>query len=109
MKPFALLLGCGALTLAGVAQASTPVQISLPGVNLPSSNQVEGARASFLYGRTGQVELATDRLPDELHRSTRDVGLAGLGNSHDGIGPETGAGELHGNVGAGDTRVGSDG
>ena len=40
MKPFALLLGCGALTLAGVAQASTPVQISLPGVNLPSSNQV---------------------------------------------------------------------
>ena len=56
MKPFALLLGCGALTLAGVAQASTPVQISLPGVNLPSSNQVEGARASFLYGRTGQVK-----------------------------------------------------
>ena len=55
MKPFALLLGCGALTLAGVAQASTPVQISLPGVNLPSSNQVEGARASFVYGRTGQV------------------------------------------------------
>ena len=55
MKPFALLLGCGALTLAGVAQASTPVQISLPGVNLPSSNQVEGARASFLYGRTVSI------------------------------------------------------
>ena len=53
MNPLALLLGCSALALAGTAQASTPVQISLPGINLPSSHQVEGARASFLYGRTG--------------------------------------------------------
>ena len=51
-----LLLACSALTLCGVAQASTPVQVSLPGVNLPASHQVEGARASFLYGRTGQVK-----------------------------------------------------
>lgn len=56
MNPLALLLGCSALALAGTAQASTPVQISLPGINLPSSHQVEGARASFLYGRTGQVK-----------------------------------------------------
>lgn len=51
-----LLLACSALTLCGVAQASTPVQISLPGMNLPASNQVEGARASFIYGRSGQVK-----------------------------------------------------
>ena len=51
-----LLLACCALTLCGVAQASTPVQFSLPGVNLPASHQVEGARASLLYGRTGQVK-----------------------------------------------------
>lgn len=51
-----LLLACSALTLCGVAQASTPVQVSLPGVNLPASHQVEGSRASLLYGRTGQVK-----------------------------------------------------
>lgn len=51
-----LLLACSALTLCGVAQASTPVQVSLPGVNLPASHQVEGARTSLLYGRTGQVK-----------------------------------------------------
>ncbi len=51
-----LLLACSALTLCGIAQASTPVQVSLPGVNLPASHQVEGARASLLYGRTGQVK-----------------------------------------------------
>ena len=56
MNPLALLLGCFVLVFAGTAQASTPVQISLPGINLPSSHQVEGARASFLYGRTGQVK-----------------------------------------------------
>lgn len=56
MKPLALLLGCGALALCGVARASTPVQISLPGINLPASHQVEGAHASSLYGRTGQAK-----------------------------------------------------
>ncbi|MFM5257394.1 VC2662 family protein [Aeromonas veronii] len=50
-----LLLACSALTLCGVAQASTPVQISLPGVNLPAAHQVEGVRASLLYGRTDQM------------------------------------------------------
>ncbi|XEI31489.1 hypothetical protein NMD14_11885 [Aeromonas veronii] len=51
-----LLLARSALTLCGVVQATTPVQVSLPGVNLPASHQVEGARASLLYGRTGQVK-----------------------------------------------------
>ena len=32
-----------------------------PGVNLPSSHQVEGARASLLYGRTGQVKASICR------------------------------------------------
>ncbi|WP_265433350.1 VC2662 family protein [Aeromonas salmonicida] len=56
MKPAHLLLACGSLALSGVSHASTPIQVSLPGVNLPASHQVEGARASFLYGRTGQVK-----------------------------------------------------
>ncbi len=56
MKPARLLLALGAAALGGVAHASTPVQLSLPGVNLPASHQVEGARASVLYGRTGQVK-----------------------------------------------------
>ena len=56
MKPLALLFGCSALALAGTAHASTPIQISLPGVNLPASQQVEGARASLLYGRTASVK-----------------------------------------------------
>ncbi|MGL5031630.1 MAG: VC2662 family protein [Aeromonas sp.] len=51
-----LLLACSALTLCGVAQASTPVQVSLPGVNLPGSQQVEGFRASLLHGRTANVK-----------------------------------------------------
>lgn len=56
MKPARLLLALGSVALGGVAHASTPVQLSLPGVNLPASHQVEGARASVLYGRTGQVK-----------------------------------------------------
>ncbi|MEJ6114492.1 phaC PHA synthase [Aeromonas salmonicida] len=56
MKPAHLLLACGSLALSAVSHASTPIQVSLPGVNLPASHQVEGARASFLYGRTGQVK-----------------------------------------------------
>ncbi|GJC06034.1 hypothetical protein KAM385_30630 [Aeromonas hydrophila] len=56
MKPARLLLALGAAALGSVAHASTPVQLSLPGVNLPASHQVEGARASVLYGRTGQVK-----------------------------------------------------
>ena len=56
MKPAHLLLACGSLALSGVSHASTPIQVSLPGINLPASHQVEGARASFLYGRTGQVK-----------------------------------------------------
>ncbi|MDO2949819.1 VC2662 family protein [Aeromonas simiae] len=35
--------------------ATTPVQLSLPGVNLPSDNQVKGLRLSALYGRTSDV------------------------------------------------------
>lgn len=48
MKPAHLLLACGSLALSGTSHASTPIQVSLPGVNLPASHQVEGARASFL-------------------------------------------------------------
>ncbi|MFR9718308.1 VC2662 family protein [Aeromonas diversa] len=38
------------------ALATTPIQVSLPGVNLPSDSQVEGGRISALYGRTSQVK-----------------------------------------------------
>lgn len=51
-----ILFVCGAFALCGAAHASTPVQLSLPGVNLPASNQVEGVRASLLHGRTSQVK-----------------------------------------------------
>lgn len=47
----AMVLGC-----AGWAQAATPVQLSLPGLNLPASQQVKGARLSLLYGETGSVQ-----------------------------------------------------
>lgn len=40
----------------GVAQAATPVQLSLPGVNLPASEQVTGVRLDLLYGKTQQVK-----------------------------------------------------
>lgn len=44
-----------ALSCAGWAQAATPVQLSLPGLNLPASQQVTGARLSVLYGQTGSM------------------------------------------------------
>lgn len=49
-------LTCLALLFSGLAQASTPVQLSLPGLNLPASSQVEGARFSVLYGETNSVK-----------------------------------------------------
>ncbi|MGL5948485.1 MAG: VC2662 family protein [Aeromonas sp.] len=53
LTPFALL---AAALCASSAQASTAVQLSLPGVNLPSDQQVEGVRGSFIYGKTSRVE-----------------------------------------------------
>ena len=50
MKPARLLLALGAAALGGVAHASTPVQLSLPGVNLPASHQVEGPEPPFSMG-----------------------------------------------------------
>ena len=50
-----LLAAAVTLSCASWAQASTPVQLSLPGVNLPASQQVTGARLSVLYGQTGSV------------------------------------------------------
>lgn len=44
-----------ALGMSGLAQAGTPVQLSLPGVNLPNSESVSGVRLSFLYGQTNRV------------------------------------------------------
>jgi hypothetical protein len=56
MNKLTTLIACSTLTLAGLAEAATPIQISLPGINLPASQQVEGARASLLYGRTASVK-----------------------------------------------------
>lgn len=50
-----LLVAGVTLSCASWAQASTPVQLSLPGINLPASQQVTGARLSVLYGQTGSV------------------------------------------------------
>ena len=50
-----LLAAAVTLSCASWAQASTPVQLSLPGNNLPASQQVSGARLSVLYGQTGSV------------------------------------------------------
>ena len=50
-----LLAAAVTLSCASWAQASTPVQLSLPGINLPASQQVSGARLSVLYGQTGSV------------------------------------------------------
>lgn len=50
-----LLAAAVTLSCACWAQASTPVQLSLPGINLPASQQVSGARLSVLYGQTGSV------------------------------------------------------
>lgn len=56
MYKLTTLLACSALTLSGLTEAATPIQISLPGLNLPAAQQVEGARASLLYGRTSSVK-----------------------------------------------------
>ncbi|WP_163921229.1 hypothetical protein [Photobacterium sp. Alg240-V54] len=40
--------------LSPMAMAATPVQLSLPGVNLPAGN-VSGVRLNLLYGQTSQV------------------------------------------------------
>ena len=50
-----LLAAAVTLSCASWAQASTPVQLSVPGINLPASQQVSGARLSVLYGQTGSV------------------------------------------------------
>ncbi len=41
--------------LSPLAMAATPIQLSLPSVNLPAGN-VSGARLSVLYGQTSQVK-----------------------------------------------------
>lgn len=54
MKPACLLLALGSVALGGLAHASTPVQLSLPGVNLPASHQVEGGEPLFSMAEPGR-------------------------------------------------------
>lgn len=90
------------LLVALPALATTPVQISLPGVNLPADSRVEGVRLSALYGRTPSVsgiDLSLLGLSDTdqftgiqlglffgaAHVRSRFEGVAlGLANWHDG-------------------------
>ena len=50
------MLVSSTLACCCVAHASTPLKISLPGITLLASHQVEAACTSLLYGRTGQVK-----------------------------------------------------
>ena len=68
------------MATSGYTQASTPIQLSLPGINLPNSHQVTGVRASFLYGRTNDVtgiNLPVLALSDVDNFSGLQVGFLG--------------------------------
>lgn len=70
-----------ALACCTAAQAATPVQLSLPGVNLPAAERVEGVRLDLLYGQTQQVtglDLPLFALSDTNDFSGLQLGL-GLG------------------------------
>ena len=97
-KIAALLL---AAAVSGPALAEQPVQLSVPGANLPAGN-VKGVRASLVYGQTSQVTglnfsifglsetdrftgLSLDFLFGANRVKTQSTGVKlGLGNWNDG-------------------------
>lgn len=87
-----LLAAAVTLSCASWAQAATPVQLSLPGINLPASQQVSGARLSVLYGQTGSVsglDLPLFALSDTNHftgiQVALGVGAARVRQSFNGV------------------------
>jgi len=87
-----LLAAAVTLSCASWAQASTPVQLSLPGINLPASQQVSGARLSVLYGQTGSatgLDVPLFALSDTNHftgiQFALGVGAARVRQSFNGV------------------------
>ncbi len=87
-----LLAAAVTLSCASWAQAATPVQLSLPGINLPASQQVSGARLSVLYGQTGSVtglDVPLFALSDTNHftgiQFALGVGAARVRQSFNGV------------------------
>ena len=55
MKLAYAIIALTTTVLSPIAMAATPVQLSVPGVNLPAGN-VSGVRLNVLYGQTSQVK-----------------------------------------------------
>ncbi|MFM5568779.1 LA_2272 family surface repeat-containing protein [Aeromonas veronii] len=77
-----LLLACSALTLCGVAQASTPVQVSLPGVNL--TNNVQGLNWGAVNIAKGNA-LANVGFVNYAERTTFQIGFINATKHLDGL------------------------